>query len=111
MNAVTQFAWTLSDADDCPVADTLASLAGKWKPRMLHALSQSDLHFLELVRTLPGASRKVIAAQLKDLVDAGLVLRQPQNDARSRVLYSLSASGRSLAQILAQISVWSQQHK
>ena len=111
MNAATPFAWTLPDADDCPVADTLASLAGKWKPRMLHALSQSDLHFLELVRSLSGASRKVVTAQLKELIEDGLVLRLPQNDARQRVLYCLSDAGWALAKILAQISDWSQQHR
>lgn len=107
MNAMTSFAWTAPDSDDCPVADTLASLSGKWKPRLLHALSQEDLHFLELVRAMQGASRKVIAAQLRDLLDDGLVLRLPQHDARNRVRYRLSDGGRALCGILAQISHWS----
>ncbi len=108
MNAITPLAWTAPDSDDCPVADTLARLAGKYKPRLLHALSLSQLHFLELVRAMPGASRKVIAAQLQELTADGLVLRLPQDDARRRVRYCLSPAGRDLVTVLAGIFAWSQ---
>jgi DNA-binding HxlR family transcriptional regulator len=108
MNAIVAMTWTAAGSDDCPVADTLARLAGKYKPRLLHALSLSDQHFLELVRAMPGASRKMIAAQLRELVGDGLVLRQPQEDARRRVRYCLSSSGRDLVLVLGGIFAWSQ---
>ena len=67
-----------------------------------------QLHLLELVRAMPGASRKVIAAQLQELTADGLVLRLTQDDARRRVRYCLSPAGRDLVTVLAGIFAWSQ---
>ena len=107
MNIVaSRQSWANLDADHCPVADTIDSLSGKWKPRLLHILLAQDMHFLELMRALPLASRKVIAAQLRELQAAGLVSRTATNDRMGRVRYGLTARGRSLCLVLGQIGEW-----
>ncbi len=98
--------WVNLGVDHCPVADTIDSLSGKWKPRLLHILLSQDMHFLELMRALPLASRKVIAAQLRELQGAGLVSRTATNDARGRIRYGLTTRGRSLCTVLGQIGDW-----
>lgn len=96
-----------TDADPaCPVADTIDALSGKWKPRLIHILLHGDRHFLAVVRALPGASRKVIAAQLRELEADGIVARTPLDDPRRRVLYALTPRGQSLAQVLGQLYLW-----
>ena len=102
--------WASLGADHCPVADTIDSLSGKWKPRLLHILLSQDTHFLELTRALPMASRKVIAAQLRELRASGLVSRTTTNDARGRIRYGLTPRGRSLCTVLAQIGDWAMAH-
>ncbi len=99
--------WVRPDSGNCPVADTLHALGGKHKPRILHSLAMSDLHFLELTRALDGISRKVLAEQLRDLQAFGLITRTERNDARNRIAYSLSEKGSALAAILSQIYDWS----
>lgn len=99
--------WCAPDTLDCPVADTLAMLAGKWKPMMLHMLLTRDLHFEEIVRALAGVNRKVVNEQLGQLVEAGLVTRTAYSDGRQRSLYSLSGAGSDLAVILGQMRDWS----
>jgi DNA-binding HxlR family transcriptional regulator len=98
--------WDSQGPDDCPVANTIEILSGKWKPRLLHTLLSREMHFLELVRALPSASRKVIADQLRELQAAGLVSRTATEDARRRVRYGLTLRGRSLCAVLAPISLW-----
>lgn len=98
--------WASLAADHCPVADTIDSLSGKWKPRLLHILLAQDMHFLELTRALPQASRKVIAAQLRELQAAGLVSRTATNDRMGRIRYALTARGRSLCRVLGELGDW-----
>lgn len=81
-------------------------LSGKWKPRLLHMLVSEEMHFLEIVRALPNASRKVIAEQLRELQAAGLINRTATNDARQRVRYALTSRGKSLCVVLGELGLW-----
>jgi DNA-binding HxlR family transcriptional regulator len=101
------FPWLDLDNGACPVAETLRTLGGKHKPRLLHSLLAGELHFLELTRVLSGISRKVLTEQLRDLEQAGLIGRKEKNDARKRVAYFLTPKGQALGDILSQIYIWS----
>ena len=57
----------------CPVAEILRTLGGKHGPRILHCLTEGELHFLELTRAIDGISRKVLTDQLTAL------MRQPKS--------------------------------
>ncbi|MHA7777115.1 winged helix-turn-helix transcriptional regulator [Roseibium sp. M-1] len=103
--------WRLAGTDDCPVADTLKSIGGKHTPRILHCLTVQDHHFLELQRTLPAISRKVLTGELRHLEEIGLVCRTELDDARRRVRYSLTPKGRGLADILRQMFIWALEHR
>ncbi len=95
-------------SEKCPVTETLRILGGKHGANILHCLAPNELHFLELQRALNGISRKVLADQLRELGERGLVVRTPKPDARQRVGYSLTPKGRSLGGILAQLYDWQQ---
>ncbi len=95
-----------SDGASCPVADTLARLSGKWKPMILHLLLEGETSFLVLTRLLPGASRKMVVAHLRELETDGLVARRLAGDARGRVLYGLTPRSRGLALILDDLHRW-----
>ena len=100
------YPWQGDTRDDCPVADTIERLSGKWKPRLIHILSMQEQHFLELCRALPQASRKMLAIQLRELEADGLVSRNELNDARRRVRYALTTRGRTLCSVLDRLRAW-----
>jgi DNA-binding HxlR family transcriptional regulator len=108
-------AWALpsgsAQPEDCPLAETLAVIGGKHKPRILHCLLTQEQHFLELTRALTPISRKVLTEQLAELQAAGLIARTPKQDARRRVSYRLTAGGQSLTEILSQIHDWALQQR
>jgi DNA-binding HxlR family transcriptional regulator len=110
MSEAAQGPWQLTGTNNCPVADTLKSIGGKHTPRILHCLTVGDHHFLELQRTLPSISRKVLAQELRNLEEIGLVCRTELEDARKRVRYGLTPKGRGLSDILMQVFIWALEH-
>ena len=99
---------TNGNVDDvsCPMARAISSLSGKWKPMILHMLSEHDHFFTQIVRNLPGASRKVITDHLRELEKDGLITRTATDEKRVRVRYALSGRGRTLAPVLDQLYAW-----
>lgn len=96
-------------ADDvltCPVAAAVQTFSGKWKPILLHMLCERQMHFAQIDRALPKASKKVLTEQLRELEADGLITRTPTDERRVRVIYALSATGEKLAPILVQLYVW-----
>lgn len=107
MKVVDMKPWSGVGMEDCPLSDTLRLLGGKHTTMILHSLVQGDLHFLELGRALPMVSRKVMTAELRDLIDAQIIIRTEEGDARNRVRYGLSPRGRELGKILGSLYDWS----
>lgn len=103
--------WRDPQTGTCPVADALYKLSGKYKPQILHCLTQGEVHFLELQRMMPNVSHKTLTAQLRDLEQSGLVLRQQKDDARKRVGYRLSPAAQALVPILHALFEWSMSTK
>ncbi|MCF4098989.1 winged helix-turn-helix transcriptional regulator [Maritalea mediterranea] len=96
-------------ADDvlsCPVAAAVQTFSGKWKPILLHMLCEQKMHFAQIARALPKASKKVLTAQLRELEADGLITRTPTDEPRVRVIYAMSESGKQLAPILLQLYSW-----
>lgn len=90
----------------CPVTALLTLIGGKWKPVILYCLRSDTRRFGELTARIPTISRKVLTEQLKELEDAGLVVRQQFNETPPRVEYSLSEMGQSLAPVLNAMAQW-----
>lgn len=109
--AVQAGPWSVPETGACPVAETLRMLGGKHKASILHSLTLGEVHFLELTRALNGVSRKVLAEQLRDLIDSGLVQRVQKQDARRRVGYSLTERGIALGAILSQLYDWAERYQ
>lgn len=100
-----------ADARKCPVASAVQSFSGKWKPIILHMLAEHEMHFAQIGRALPLASKKVLTEQLRELESDGIVARTPTNEKRIRVIYALTPQGKQLAPILLSLYVWEKQRK
>jgi DNA-binding HxlR family transcriptional regulator len=81
--------------DGCPLTAALAAVGGKWKMIIVYWLAESTRHFAALRQAMPGISQKVLTQQLRELVNDGIVERQPQGPNPAPVLYSLTEYGRS----------------
>ncbi|RTQ45678.1 transcriptional regulator [Hymenobacter gummosus] len=77
----------------CPVRTALELLSGKWRLLLLQQVATGAARYGELRQSLPDISEKVLAHELKFLVDAGLLTRQDAPEGLVRSLYALTALG------------------
>ena len=76
-------------------------LGGKWKLIIIDNLrKKKKVRFGQLAALIPKISRKVLADQLKDLVESGLVERKQFNEIPPRVEYSLQLNQKTYVKFL-----------
>ena len=88
-------------ASERRVHHILDLLGTRWNLRLVWELRRGTLAFSELRRRL-GVSPSVLTTRLDELVDAGIVERDPSRR------YRLSGRGRELAQILYELNRWAE---
>lgn len=86
----------------------LSIIGGKWKPVILYLLAGHPRRTSELVKQL-GTSYKVLADQLREMTDAGLVDRKSYNTVPPHVEYSLTDDGENLYAALRYLNYWGEQ--
>ncbi len=80
----------------------------KWKPVILHILSDNAMRFGEIKRNIPPVSPKMLTQHLRELEGDGIDHRQLRAGKILRTEYSLTAKGLSLRPILASPYAWGQ---
>lgn len=70
----------------------------------------AERRYSDLLRGAAGISRKMLAATLRDLERDGLVRRRVEPTTPPSVHYALTDLGRSLAEPLAALRNWAEQH-
>ncbi len=88
-------------AGERAVEGVLDLLGRRWALRLVWELRRSTLSFSEL-REQTGISPSVLSARLGELVDAGVLERDPGRR------YRLSGRGRELARILYELNRWAE---
>jgi len=94
----------------CPLTAALAAIGGKWKLIIIFWLAESPKHFAALRKVIPGISQKVLTQQLRELVNDGIVQRQPTGAIPAPVEYSLTDYGRSILPLVEAIRLWGRAH-
>ena len=95
---------------NCPVEATLDVIGGKWKALILFWLRDRVCRFGELRRKIPGISERMLAQQLRELEDQGVVRRKVYPVVPPRVEYSLTPYGRTLRPITELMCAWGKKH-
>lgn len=90
----------------CPVTYTLSVIGGRWKAAIIWKLSQRAMRFGELREAVGGISDRMLAKQLGELRDDGLVSRELLEEAPRKTVYELTEQGRSLEPVLDAILKW-----
>jgi DNA-binding HxlR family transcriptional regulator len=96
--------------EGCPLTAALAAIGGKWKMIIVYWLAESPKHFAALRKAMPGISQKVLTEQLRELMNDGLVNREPKGAVPAPVEYSLSDYGRSILPLIEDVRVWGRAH-
>ncbi|NEX93139.1 helix-turn-helix domain-containing protein [Caulobacter sp. 17J65-9] len=99
-----------ADPKECVVEATLDLIGGKWKGVILYHLQDGRLRFNELRRKLGAITQRMLTKQLRELEEAGLVIRTVYAEVPPRVEYRLSPAGESLAPVIAALKAWGQAH-
>jgi DNA-binding HxlR family transcriptional regulator len=97
---------TESPGERCPVRTAVAVLGGKWKPLIVFYLRTGTKRFSELRRLIPEVTQQVLAQQLRQLEEDGIVSRTVYPEVPPRVEYDLTALGRELEPILDLLERW-----
>lgn len=90
----------------CPIDATLSLISGKWKLMIIKELFAGEFRFNELCRKIPNISAKVLAQQLRELENDGLVERHIFPEVPPHVEYCLTPLGQSLLSIFREIRRW-----
>ena len=96
--------------EGCPLTAALAAIGGKWKMIIVYWLAESPKHFAALRKAMPGISQKVLTQQLRELMNDGLVNRDPKGAVPAPVEYSLTDYGRSIVPLIEDVRVWGRAH-
>jgi DNA-binding HxlR family transcriptional regulator len=94
----------------CPVQATSNVIAGKWKVLIVWHLSFGSKRFAEIRDFLPGASEKVLSAQLRELQQDGIIDRIVTPTVPARVDYMLTERGKELITVMEAMCAWSTKH-
>jgi len=100
----------LYDPERCPFTATFNVIGEKWKGVIWWRLSNGLGRFGELRRAIPQITRKMLTQQLRDLQRDGIVRREVFDEVPSRVEYSLTEYGVSLAPVIEAICAWGGAH-
>lgn len=94
---------TATDADPgqyCPLTMSCQLLAGRWTFEILRELLIGSSSFNDIARGVPGISRSLLSARLKQLGQARLVVRQASGR------YRLTEAGVALGPIVRGLAEW-----
>lgn len=93
------------------VGDALYVIGGKWKLRIIIAVSEGTCRFNDLQRTIPGISAKVLSNELKDLELNGFVKRTVHTGTPVVVEYEATDYIDSLRGVIEALSAFGKSHK
>lgn len=90
----------------CSLEVAVNSISGKWKIPIMWQINQGKKRPSEFLRAIADVDRRVLAQQLNELIEVGILTKQSFNELPPRVEYSLTEVGDKLVDILWQLSDW-----
>lgn len=94
----------------CPYATAQSLISGKWAVLILHYLEDGPIRFNELQRLMPKMTHATLSAQLKSLVNYGLVERIQYESIPPKVEYSLTEIGKKFRCVTEAMKNWGEEY-
>lgn len=96
--------------EQCPVILTQNLVGGKWKISIIWLLHEEAKRFNELKRLLPKITHAMLAQQLRELENDGLVHREVYPEVPPRVEYSLTPIGCKFLPVIDLMGEWGNEY-
>lgn len=96
---------------DCGLHLFLLVVQGKWKINLIWAMHSGIKRPGELQRKIPKASRRVLDAQLNQLIEHGLIKKVVYDELPLKVEYELTELGESLIPVIKLTAQWGEDHR
>jgi DNA-binding HxlR family transcriptional regulator len=95
----------------CSLYHRAVELIGKrWTGAILSVLMDGPLRFSEIRHLVPDLSDRLLSERLKELEAEGIVAREPEDDACSKVRYGLTPKGQALEPAVRALKSWARDH-
>ena len=91
-----------------PARRILNLIADKWTPIVMYCLATGSRHFGELLRRIPGLSKKMLIQVLRGLERDGLVNRRVFRAVPPKTDYELTELGRKLHEPVSMLCQWAE---
>jgi DNA-binding HxlR family transcriptional regulator len=88
----------------------LKMLGDFWTLQIIQSLADGQKRFTELERALPGINPTTLTARLKKLMGQKIILRSEETVDKISVAYSLTAKGKGILPVLAEIRVFADRY-
>ncbi len=96
----------------CPVMITSRVIGGKWKARIVWALTREGvLRFAEIRRACPPISDRILSKELKELEGSGIISRTEYAVVPPKTEYRLTPHGHTLRPIMAAMAAWGNEQR
>jgi DNA-binding HxlR family transcriptional regulator len=89
-----------------PLELTLDVLDGRWKPLLVWQLFWGARPFCDLMRRMPGMTKKRLRRELADMERQGLVRRTVSLDGNRKAIYALTPLGETLKPVVGGMYEW-----
>jgi len=93
------------------VQDALYVLSGKWKLLIILALSNGDKRFMEIQKSIPRITTKMLSKELKELEANKLIRRVVHDENAVWVEYSFTEYSKALAPLIEEMIKWTKSHR
>jgi len=93
------------------IQDTLYVLSGKWKIMILMALAAGDKRFMEINKSIPKITTRMLSKELKQMEVNKLIKRVVHNDYPVWVEYTFTEYSKALAPIIEEMLKWGTAHR
>ncbi|WP_293946991.1 MULTISPECIES: winged helix-turn-helix transcriptional regulator [unclassified Sphingobacterium] len=104
------------DHQDClqalrPIRDTLDVISGKWKLQIIISVNAGNKRFTEIQRSIPKLTPKVLAKELKELEQNGLIERVITEGYPILIEYFPTDYTQTLDQVVESLQYWGENHR
>lgn len=91
----------------CEMEITIKVIGGKWKPLILHYLTDGEpRRYNEILRFLESANKRTLTNQLRELEEDAVISRKVFATVPPQVQYALTEHGKTLIPILEMMCQW-----